>query len=318
MPSVAPHINTLIIDIGTENTTVGYAGAYRPFRTERCNPGKNPAVRNSVVASIDKFLGVVGECTAREGADSLIIILHSSEEKETEEKIAAGLVARSLCSSFYFMRSAVAEVFGIGRLSAMVLSCSAGSSTISVVSDGIVVECYKEESPTLSDEEFLASGLIEDPACEDAMKGVQAQDLPKVREIRERAFLAEEPVDVSDILKRSARFSMGDAPMARYYALLDRLVAMRTAHKMVKATTNGAVLLSGGYFKNADLFARCKEYLVKQVCPGTPELVMGEDVLPAAFTGASVFGMNLESKLLFRANPNYRPLAQKQTAWSAL
>lgn len=312
MVSVIPSINTLIVDIGTENTRIGYAGAHRPAQMLREDPGENTVVRASVVADIERYVARVEGIVRRENVDSIILLVHSSEAKETKAQIAERLIARSFCSSFYIMESAVAETFGVGRLSASLLCCSAGSMTVAIVSNGSLIEYYKEENERITDKEFVRRGLTK--AMENSQAAISDQVaeslLPtaalKAREIREAILPSESPVDISDILHAPAFFA-DPTDWSKIHGLLDKLIALRTAHKMVKTQQNGAIIFTGGYFRNPAFFSCCKQYLVQEHGATLSELILGADSAHTAFTGASIFGMNIESKPFFQANPNYTP-----------
>lgn len=294
MVSVVPHINTLIIDVGTECTKIGYAGDYHPFIKAETRSLGPPAVAKSSVVDIEGFIDIVEHHAARESVDSIIIIEHSTAEKCTRDRIAQRLIDRDVCGSFYFMKSAVCEVFGTGRVAGTVLSCSAGSTSISIVVEGEVVECHKVDNTDIAEglqplKEVLSST---DPAI---VSG-------KMQEVKEMAFPRNEPVDISGIIGRKCEFTF-KVDMEKYYHAIDRLMGMRDRHKLVKTMINGGILFTGGHFQNKTFFSLCKDYLTSTYGSNLGELVVGDGGLNLCFTGASIFGMNIESMLLFTANP---------------
>ncbi|KAI5177420.1 hypothetical protein PAEPH01_2474 [Pancytospora epiphaga] len=294
MVSVVPHINTLIVDVGTEFTKIGYAGDHHPIlRVRTCSMGE-PVIVESKIANVEGFVDIVHRYVEQESVDSIIIITHSSTDDSEQDRISQRLIDRNVCGSFYFMKSSVCEVFGTARVSGTVLSCSAGSTCISIVINGTVVEHYAVDNADIQE------SLI--PLQKTLADFDSAAVNNKIQEIKEVVFPLTEPVDISDILRRKCSFAF-KIEIKKYYEIIDRLMKMREKHGLIKTMINGTILFTGGYFQNKKFFSLCKEYLVSKHGSNMGELVVTDGSLNLCFTGASIFGMNIESKTLFITNP---------------
>lgn len=84
--------------------------------------------------------------------------------------------------------------------------------------------------------------------------------------------------------------------------LIDKMIVMREKRKIKKNLINGAIIFAGHLFKNKELQRKYREYILNKYGNSFSELVITNNHLDSCFTGASIFGMNNESKLLFTSN----------------
>lgn len=280
-----PHTNTMIVDVGSEYTRVGYAGDFHPHYVVETRSLGRDIVAGSLITDQARLLAIVEAHVLRDRPDSLILIVHTAETHETVEQLKKQIVDRNFIDAFIILRSAVCEAYGSGKTTASVLSCSAGSATVAIVAGGAVAEYCRETVPVPCPLEYLPA-----PAS--------GRSHWLAREIEERVFPCSGPTDVSGIVGYEQSVTV-PYDMEQYYVLLDRLMGLREKHGLKKGSARGAVILCGGLFKYGAFLRQCREYLASKYGNAVGELTVGEDALDACFTGASVFGMNAESIQLF-------------------
>ena len=141
---IVPHSNTLIIDVGTDTTKVGYARDFSPIKVVPTAHYGQGIVVGSLIANPKAYVEIVRQNVAEQPVSSVILIVHTSESDATLNLIRDAIIQRRFINAFYFMRSAVCEAFGAGKTVASVVSLSHGASTVSIVAKGLVAEYYKE------------------------------------------------------------------------------------------------------------------------------------------------------------------------------
>lgn len=267
---VSPHINTVIIDIGSVYTRIGYAGDFHPIKViETASLSKKIFIENSVITDINlyiKALEKVGKICTKDDwkgynnrnntlfTDSAIIIVHTTESDQNISDIKRILQNRRIFNSFLIMKSAICESFGGGKLTAVILSCSGGSSTITAISNGKIINCYK---------------------CEERIIGSE-------RSVIDSDGDTESFTDINSI-----------------YSLIDKMMGFRRKNGSKKNMANCGIVLSGGIFKDKVLFEKCREYIGDRYGNGVRDSMAKEMGFELGFTGASIFGDNIESKVLF-------------------
>lgn len=229
-PYLAPPTNTLIIDIGSKYTHVGYAGCYCATDITETYTYGNNIIEASVIKNPEQFVEIIKKKVEKEIIDSAIIVFHTSESDIMKESIKRILLRKKILKSFIFLNSAVCETFGHGKLTAAVLSCSAGSSTATVVEAGLVVEFFKQNNEKIDLEKKLME-INQDIA--DKLNSNKYTKKIKLKETEEVVFPLNELVDVSDIFGCEAKINV-NYNMQNYYDLIDKLMVMRDKHNMKK------------------------------------------------------------------------------------
>lgn len=88
----------------------------------------------------------------------------------------------------------------------------------------------------------------------------------------------------------------------KYYAIIDQMMSLREKKKIKKNLITGAIILAGDLFKDKEFYIKFKEYILNKYSTTISELLIYNSQLESCFTGASIFGINIESKLLFNVN----------------
>lgn len=129
------HRNILIVDIGTSTSKIGYCGTEQPdiYESSRKFNYESP-IQNSTIHDIDLYARMLGTYIKE---DAPTILVQNTYEARTGD-VLMYLMERRMVRNILFVRSAVAELFGAGRGSGLVVSMGGGSIQVSSVVDGCV------------------------------------------------------------------------------------------------------------------------------------------------------------------------------------
>lgn len=296
MTHVIPHINTLILDVGTKYTRVGYAGDFHPARVEE-------TVTEELISAASEYTLKVMEKYVKElEIDTLIIIESMAQDIEFRNRIVMESFTKRLCGSILFLKSPVCDAFGHGKTSCAVLSCSAGSMTASTVINGRVVETHRSPADTMILEEYVMHrvGELEERSHIDSLLGQEGQNLP-------RSIL--ESSEAVDLLMEKFGVDVFQHIRPECHNLIDRIIEMRNKHCINrKNTSNGCVILSGGLFKYKPFLDLVRGCLISKLSDDFSDFILREKELDCTFAGASVFGMNDQTKPLYISSHDFQSI----------
>lgn len=136
MTYIIPHINTLIVDIGTEFTKIGYTGDFRAshvFRTREGNRNYNQ----------DGIFRILENSIKESGLDSIIVIDNGNF---SNSEILKFIFPNKLCNSILFLKYELASLFGFGKTTGIVFNCSPSNISTSVILNGKILESCRYEN----------------------------------------------------------------------------------------------------------------------------------------------------------------------------
>ncbi|KAG0441911.1 Actin-related protein 4 [Dictyocoela muelleri] len=127
------YLNILTIDIGTTTTKIGYCGTEQPdiFETSKKFNYKSP-INNSTIDNVETYTRLISSYIKEEIP---LILVQNTFETRTDE-VLKYLMERRIVKNILFIRSAIAELFGTGRSTGIVISMGGGSIQVSSVVDG--------------------------------------------------------------------------------------------------------------------------------------------------------------------------------------
>lgn len=249
MSEIIPHTNTLIADFGTKFTRIGYAGDFHPYFVVETPELSEKSKIEFVCKTLEKQL-------KKTSTDSLILIQSHLFDQEAALSVLKYLFINKICQSIYFLKSPVADIFGFGKISGTVVSCSASSTSVSTVINGRIVET--ESIPPIQ-------------------SGYSVQDL-------------ENPLTESMIKSINPGLEW----------IVEKVATSRVKNSINKKNTaNGCVILTGGVFRCQSFFEHFRQLILARIGEDFSDFILRDKELNSTFTGASVFGMNNQTKLIF-------------------
>lgn len=249
MPEIIPWINTLIADFSSRFIRIGYAGDAHPLITIDTPTSFESQPLSFVCTSLEKYLKEFS-------SDSLIFIENSKLAYSDKVSIVRFLFVNKICQSIFFLQAPLADIFGFGKVSGIVVSCTASAATVSTVINGRLAEAESTD--------------------------------PIQRACGERE------------LEESLTQELTESLLPGVNWIIDRVIATRTKYSINKKNAaNGCIILTGGVFRFEPFFSLVKQKLLERIGEDFSDFVLREKELNSTFVGASVFGMNNQTKPLF-------------------
>ncbi|ELA42069.1 uncharacterized protein VICG_00918 [Vittaforma corneae ATCC 50505] len=293
MVEIIPHIDTLIVDIGSKFTKIGYSGDFHPtytFKTSSFSPFQATSYETACKI-LEKYLK---ECSV----DSLILIESPDFGFEDSSKILKFLFVNKLCQSVLLLKSPIADIFGFGKVSGTVLCCSASSFRVSTVINGRIVESH-----------VLAGGSARLESAISKLLADSGENRGIVQDILQCEVFNDPAITVSSILESresienlKARCGVDIFEILRpdIAAMVDKVVSTRSSYYINKKNSaNGCIILSGGLFRFDSFHNFVKSLILDRIGADFADFVLRDRNLNCTFVGASVFGMNNQTKTMF-------------------
>lgn len=303
MAHVIPHINTLILDVGSKYTRVGYTGDFHPAIVEET------PTEEFVSAASEYTLKVMEKYVKELGVDSLIVIESTAQDMEFRHEIIKQSFTKRLCSSLLFLKSPVCDAFGHGKTSCAVLSCSAGSMSASIVINGKIAETFKHSVGSILLEAYITDRIRE-------LEKLHAKVLPPEQSLPRLVLESSETIDM---LMEKFKVDVFQPIRFECCDLIDRVVEMRARHCINKKNlSNGCIVLSGGLFKYKPFLDLVKGTLISKLSDDFSDFILREKELDCTFAGASVFGMNDQTKPLYISLQDFQNIGMDAIALKSL
>lgn len=295
MVEIIPHINTLIVDIGTELTKVGYTGDFHPkycFRTAEFIASKPTLSQDTTCKILEKYV-------KESLIDSLIIVENPDSELVDASKILRFLFVNKLCLSVMFLKSPICDVFGFGKISGTVLSCSASTFRTSAVLNGKIVETYAKHGGSRLLENTINELVI--PVVRDNLPEFETilQMKPQFDVSKLFYRILESPEAITK-LKSEYHIDIQSLIFEGISEFIDKIPVLRsTYHINKKNSANGCIILSGGLFRFDTFYCLVKALVIDRIGADFSDFILRDKELNCTFAGASVFGANTQSKTMF-------------------
>ncbi|KAM0679666.1 hypothetical protein GINT2_002074 [Glugoides intestinalis] len=250
MPAdIAPWINTMIAEFSSRFIRIGYAGDVHPLLTLDTPSAFKTEPISFICTSLEKYLQMFF-------SDSLIFIQNPTFTYNDKVAIAKFLFVNKICQSIFFLPAPLADTFGFGKVSGMVVSCGASATTVSTIINGTVVE--------------------------------SESTYPIQRMCGDRELEEELTVEIVEAL------------LPVFDSIIDIVIANRTKYSINKKNAaNGCIILTGGVFRFEPFFCLFRQKLLERIGEDFSDFVLREKELNSTFVGASLFGMNDQTKPLF-------------------
>lgn len=293
MVEIVPHINTLIVDVGTAFTKIGHSGDFRPtycFRTAEFLPPDRVSLQDASCKILEKYMR---ECLV----DSLILIESLDSGFEDAAKILNFLFVNKVCQSILFLKSPLADAFGFGKVSSVVLSCSASMFRVTVVINGKILETSVEKGGSIWMEQTIQGQLA---ALGDEYQGVLEEifESDLTRPISLNSIL--ESSEIIEKLRDRCNIDVFQCISPAIISMAEKIAALRTSYCINKKNSaNGCIILSGGMFRFDPFFQFVKSQILDKIGLDFGDFVLRDKELNCTFAGASLFGMNTATKTMF-------------------
>jgi len=298
MPFASDHTSTLIFDLGSECVKMGYAGDFHP---QIIREDSRSLVQNSKIANFPGAVSLMDEYVRREMVDSIIVITGGDSE-ESQMKLLREISRRSICQSFFVLNSAISSIFGCGRTSGIVLECGAGSLRAAAVGKGRILEFRQVNKGSLYWRNEIAQAIRGDNQGKIDDDQGQADDR-KCTEILESLY--EENLEIEEYCKGGILKKIQDRIFMEVVELLDHFMKVRKENDLTKFGSSNAIVITGGMMRSVGLYNHTKNYLIDKYGASMNEAIAEIKGLDPCFTGASIFGMNNQTKLLFSTPAEY-------------
>lgn len=276
-------INTLILKISSNNLLFGYAGDFHPASLDL-----QPSTLDSKL-----YAEIANNLMKQEGATSLIMVIPDECAVNFKNEIKNNLIGPD--KSILFINRAVSEVFGNGKVSAVVLRCSKSGTSISLVIKGKLIETNKYgnglgmiyemireiiKKRTNNKEKEQTIGNTEQIIVENAILGMNMDEYLNDDEIKQ----------VNEKIEKLKEEIIGG---------VDEINRMLNTAQNMKGIGQIGIVLAGGICFYQGFTNKMIEKINLLMGDKNKEGMVYNSQLNAAFTGASVLGMNNQSKLLF-------------------
>lgn len=300
MTEIIPHINTLIVDVGSEFTNIGYSGDFHPTYSQKtasfsCQ-GADSA-HDPICRLLEKHL-------KESSVDSLIFLESPDTEFESTAKILKFLFVNKLCQSILFLKSPIADVFGFGKVSGTVLCCSASSFRLTTVINGKIIESQALKGGSIQ----LGKNVVE------RIKGTQIlQELfPGGHESADTPIILNcilESQDLIDKLRDKYEIDVFETLYSDVAKMVEGISATRSRHHINKKNTaTGCIILSGGLFVFDSFYNLIKGSILERIGSDFSDFILREKYLHTTFFGASLFGMNIQTKTMFVTSHDWQKI----------
>lgn len=292
MTYIAPHINTIIIDVGSEYTKIGFCGDFHPCIVEKSSLLSSADFSETIIKSLER-------CSTEFGVDSFIVLDNKENSTEIRKRIVQQMFIRKIGSSIFFLKNALCDVFGHGKISGTILSCGAGSLQASTVLNGKLVETYSHSIGSLLVEDYINKNVVE-------------LDLKSILNIDNDTNIARsilESVEAINTLKNNHNIDVFELIRPKCYELVDVILNMRSKYYINKKNAaNGCIILSGGLFKYKAFLEMLKERILSQLNDNFSDFILYDNDLNCTFLGASLFGSNVCTKPLFISSYDFHSI----------
>jgi len=305
MVEIIPHINTLIVDIGSEFAKVGYSGDFHPkyrFRTADFITPKPASPLEIPCRILEKY---VKECLV----DSLIIVESPDSGPDEAAKMLRFLFTNKLCQSVFFLKSQIADAFGFGKVSGTVVSCSASAFRTTVVQNGRISETH-----ALPGGARQLESIVSQLMTPESVRSV-LDEMPRHSEVSgtadETAMLYSilESQETIDRLKSEYDIDILAALTPTIMEVIESVSAMRCAYYINKKNSaNGCIILSGGLFRFDPFYTFFKLQMMERIGADFSDFILRDKELNCTFVGASVFGMNPQTKPMFITSQDWQSM----------
>lgn len=309
MTFISPHINTLIVEVGSYISKVGYTGDFLPtyvFKTDNsCN---NLSLTSCKI--LEEFL-------KKTSLDSFIFIEPDNFTFEMRIEILKYIFTNKLANSMTFLNCRVAEAFGGGKVTTSILSCSSSGISSSLVLNGKLSEFTSFGNGRV----FLRDALIDEINKSD-FKNEIYREINKSKMYREDAsdkakskiyqeFASDEAKDLFlssileseeniDLLKIKYKIDFFAILRPTLVKSIEKIHESRKANCMNKKNaSNGSILLTGGLFKYETFCNFVKSLILDKIGFDFTDFILRDKELINSFAGASVFGSNNQTKQMF-------------------
>jgi actin-related protein len=284
MSYIYPNYNTLIIEIGSFQAKIGYAGDFHPTYFVDFTPKSNE-------------LDIISDFVKKTSCDSIIYVEPDNFLLETKIKILNFVFSNKIAESITFLNCRVAEAFGSGKITACILSCSSSKLCTSVVLNGKLIEhdefggginflkneILKLISHSLSSSEETASPGNISESYDDIAFQTLFESIENIREFEKKY-----KIDIFNILK------------SNLIKCVEKIKESRTNNCINKKNTaNGCIILTGGLIRYDPFYQFVSSLLLDKIGEDFSDFILRDKDLINSFAGASLFGMNNETKTMF-------------------
>lgn len=332
MTCIIPHINTLIIDIGSELTKIGYTGDFRPslvFKTDRKD--------YSPLENADrKDFSLLESKIKESGLDSILFIDNGFI---SNSEILKFLFPNKLCNSVLFLKYEIASLFGFGKVTGIVFNCSPSNISTTVVMNGKIVENHRCENKSILGSELISidekifsncadekvtsnSGSGEEKATSNSAtneKIVSNSTTDTSKNTTDEKIVAnigdEYDAVINDNVITATNDNVEDDLLNKLTSdksvieNIEFIYKMRSKYNLNKKNAaNGCVVLSGGFFKSESFYKLIRKILLSKIGEDFGDFILREKDLDCVFSGASIFGMNNHSKALFISSYDWKEM----------
>lgn len=301
MVEIIPHINTLIVDVGSEFTKIGYSGDFHPvytFKTSTCSPSEATSLYDTACRILEKYLK---KCSA----DSLVLIEDPDSGLEDKSQMLKFLFVNKLCQSVLLLKSPIADAFGFGKVSGTVFCCSASSFRVSTVINGKIVESHMLSGGSALLESTISKMITDSGECRSAV-----QDMLQCEAFNDPTVVLSSVLESSENIENlKARYGVDIFEILRpgITAMVDKIASTRSSHYINKKNSaNGCIILSGGLFRFDPFYNFVKSLILSKIGADFADFVLREKSLNCTFVGASVFGMNNQTKTMFMTSYDWQ------------
>lgn len=277
MVEIIPHINTLIVDFGTEFTKIGYSGDFHPTFTFKTPKNIDNNICDTFCKLLEKYLKDLS-------CDSLIFIENTHVHPENKIKILRFLFSNKFCNSILFLSSLLADIFGFGKISGTIISCSASKFQTATIINGKIIENNSYNNGSL---------LLEDKLLANVDSSILSNQSNIVSTILEST-------DICDMLKNDHNIDIFDYIKDDIIKMVDEIANSRFKHYINKKNaSNGCIILSGGLFKYDIFYNYVKSIILEKIGADFSDFILRDKDLNSTFVGAAIFGMNNQTKPMF-------------------
>lgn len=291
MSFIPPYTTTLIFDIGTKHTLIGYAGDFHPtyfISTPQ-------SIHSEMAETICKIIETYVKMTM---TDSIVILEPNNFQEECKLKILSFLFSNKLVQSLVFLNSRVAETFGAGKTTASILNCSFSSISSALVINGKLTELQTYEDGA----NFIKTQLteqIKNLGKKSTMLSEIFEENIDLESDRILYSLLESPEKIN-LLNQEYKIDLFKISKVNILKAIDTINESRVQNCMNKKNTlTSCIILTGGLFKYEAFYEFVKSSLIEKIGADFNDFILRDKDLIYSFVGASLFGMNNHAKPMY-------------------
>lgn len=272
-----PRTTTMIIEFGDNHLKVGYAGDFLPMFVESVN-----YKQTSKSSLIEKY------CTQLD-VDSAIIVEDYDESVSTRKTILSDLLGSRVLGSLMFLKNTICDSFGHGKTSCTVLRFTDTYASATTVLTGQIQETHLKEL----DWSIELSNILKTHDKLSIYSPTEVLDSDEIIQMIESEFNIKVFDIISDVCLK----------------MINNIYDMRNKYRINKKnTSNGCIILSGSLFRFKSFYNYLKKGLLNKISHDYSDFVLKHNLLDCTFAGASLFGANDKSKLIFITQNDYLSL----------